>query len=543
MLNFIKIKNYALIECSELEFAPGFNVFTGESGAGKSILLGAVDLLLGGRSDRGAIRNGCSKAEVSGCFSVPPGLAVVINGKLSAADIPFDPESGELYFRRVVTASATRNYINDTPVSAKLLADTGSLLIDRHSAGEQLSLLQAARQLELLDRYGNLLEDREKCCSYARALAELEQEIKNFEAALPDDSEADHLSLIVEEISRVNPVPGEDEELAARHSLAANSQQILSAAGELSARLYDEENSIADQLGAVCRQLTDLEKIDEKSISPLVSKCVEMQELASDLAREITSLADHIELDPEEFAALEARMAELHTLKRRYAPSIELLLETLERAQNRLDDFKRSAVKREEFARRRKELTQQLDQCCQSLSAKRKACAEPLIKELLQRLEMIGFNNARLVPEFTPIENSATGCDHFELLFSANPGEALRPLRKIASSGELSRIMLAFKVVLADSDAVPTVIFDEIDMNIGGDTANKVGDALKLLSKKRQILSISHLAQVASRADRHFLVRKAISDGRTFSTVKELQDTTEELERMIGFISHPVHKN
>ena len=537
MLNFIKITNYALIESSELEFAPGFNVFTGESGAGKSILLGAVDLLLGGRSDRGAIRNGCSKAEVSGCFTVPGYLAGEINEILSAADIPFEPESGELYFRRVVTPSATRNYINDTPVSAKLLVDTGSLLIDRHSAGEQLSLLQASRQLELLDRYGNLLDDRNKCAAIARELTALEQEVKIFNSTLPDDSEADRLSLLVEEIERVNPAPGEDEELAARHSLAANSQQILSAAGTLSAQLYDGENSIADQLGAVCRQLSDLEKIDEKSIAPLVSKCIEIQELASDLARDITSLADHIELDPEEFAALESRMAELHTLKRRYAPSIELLLETLEKAKLRLDDFKRASVKREEFAKRRKQLLQQQDDLCKTLSAKRKACAGNLVNELLSRLEMIGFNNARLVPEFSPVENSASGCDHFELLFSANPGEALRPLRKIASSGELSRIMLAFKVVLADSDAVPTVIFDEIDMNIGGDTANKVGEALKLLSQKRQILSISHLAQVASRADRHFLVKKSISDGRTYSTVEELLDKKQELDRMIGFIS------
>ena len=534
MLNFIKIKNYALIESSELELAPGFNVFTGESGAGKSILLGAVDLLLGGRSDRGAIRNGCSRAEISGCFLVPEYLVSGISEKLRSADIPFEPESGELYFRRVVTPSATRNYINDTPVSAKLLAETGSLLIDRHSAGEQLSLLQPSRQLELLDRFGDLLPLRKKCADTARSLNELEMEIREFEAALPDASEADRLSLIVEEIERVSPVPGEDQELEARHSLAANAQQILAATGTLANHLYDGENSIADQMGHIFRQLADLEKIDEKSLSPLVSKCVEIQELVSDLAREITALGEHIELDPEEFAALEERMAALHTLKRRYAPSIELLLETLANARGRLDDFKRAAVKREEFQKRRKKLLDQLDADCKTLSARRQACAGKLIREILVRLEMIGFKNARLLPAFSPAENSASGCDHFELEFSANPGEALRPLRKIASSGELSRIMLAFKVVLADSDAVPTVIFDEIDMNIGGDTANKVGEALKLLGSKRQILSISHLAQVASRADRHFLVQKTVTDGRTFSTVSQLDDPRQELNRMIG---------
>lgn len=535
MLNFISIKNYALIEFSELEFAPGFNVFTGESGAGKSILMGAVDLLLGGRSDRGAIRNGCAKAEISGCFTVPEYLRSVISAMLEEADINFDSATGELYLRRVVTPSATRNYINDTPVSARMISAAGGMLMDRHGAGEQLSLLQMSRQLELLDRYGDLLEYRKNCADCAGKLAALEDEIKEFESALPDDSEADRLSLLVEEIERVNPAPGEDEELEARHRLASNSRQVLDTASQLSAELYEGENSIADRLGSVYRKLGELERIDEKSVAPLLSRCMDIQESVSDLSREISELAGHIELDPEEFSALEERMSALHTLKRRYAPSIEMLLETLEAAKARLDDFRRAAAKRKEFAQRRISLQNELDQHCKMLSEKRRNCAGKLTKELISSLEIIGFRNARLQPEFTVTENSSNGCDRFELLFSANPGEELRPLRKIASSGELSRIMLAFKVVLADSDAIPTVVFDEIDMNIGGDTANKVGDALRQLGKKRQILSISHLAQVASRADRHFLVEKTVSGGRTYSTVHPLEDTSAELARMTGF--------
>ncbi|MBQ7206923.1 MAG: DNA repair protein RecN [Lentisphaeria bacterium] len=536
MLSFIKISNYVLIESAELEFAPGFNVFTGESGAGKSILMSAVDLLLGGRADHGAVRGGCSRAEISGIFVVPENLRPLVGERLDSADIPFETGSGELCIRRVLTPSAVRNYVNDSPVGAKFLADLGALLIDRHGAGEQLSLLHPARQLELLDRYGSLVSLRAKCAALSSAIGELDRKIAEFEAGIPDAALADRLALMVEEISRVDPAPGEDRELEARHRLASNAQLVLATASELSSELYEGENAVADRLGNVVRRLGELEKIDENSISSLVSRCVEIQEFVSDLSRDISDLASRIELDPAEFAALEERMASLHTLKRRYAPSIELLLEAREKAEKQLDDFRRASVKRKEFLAEKENLKSQLSAACGELSKARKKAAAKLVKELVSRLEMIGFTHARLEPEFSVVPDSANGSDRFELLFSANLGEELRPLRKIASSGELSRIMLAFKIVLADSDAIPTVVFDEIDMNIGGAAAEKVGEALSLLARSRQILSISHLAQVASKADRHFLVEKSVSNGRTFSTIRPLTDPTPELARMSYFL-------
>jgi DNA repair protein RecN (Recombination protein N) len=542
MLSFIKISNYILIESAELELAPGFNVFTGETGAGKSILMSAVDLLLGGRADHGSIRSGCQKAEISGIFIVPENLRSLVAGRLAADDIAFEPDRGELCIRRVITPSAVRNYVNDSPVGARFLADLGSLLIDRHGAGEQLSLLQVSRQLELLDRYGDLLPLRGKCASVSGEIAELDRRIAEFESGLPDPALADRLALMVEEIERVDPAPGEDAELEARHRLASNAQFVLTAAAGLASELYEGENSVSDRLGNVIRQLGDLEKIDEKNFSPLVSRCVDIQESVSDLSRDIQDLASHIELDPEEFASLEERMAALHTLKRRYAPSIELLLEACSDAKSKLDDFRRASAKREEFVEQRKELDSRLAAACAALSKARKKAASRLVKEILARLELIGFAHARLEPDFSTVENSSNGCDRFELLFSANPGEELRPLRKIASSGELSRIMLAFKIVLADSDAIPTVVFDEIDMNIGGAAAEKVGAALHLLARSRQILSISHLAQVASKADRHFLVQKSVSKGRTFSTIRPLSDPSPELARMSYFLFDPKRK-
>ena len=536
MLNFISIRNFALIESCELEFSPKFNVFTGESGAGKSILMGAVDLLLGGRADRSSIRSGCQKAEVSGIFTVPEYLKNEIAAKLGDADISFDPDSPELCLRRVVTPSSTRNYLNDSPVSAKLISELGAVLMDRHGAGEQLSLLLPSRQLELLDRFGALTALRKSCADICSKIAELEKQRIAFEANLPDESEADRLALMVEEIERVNPVPGEDDELAARHKLASNSCQILSESSALAARLSDSEDSIADQIGSVCRKLSDLARIEENQFDPLVSACMQIQEDVCELSRNIQNLAGRIELDPGEFAALEERLSELHTLKRRYAPTIDMLLDKLKSAKNTIDDFKRSAAKRQEFANQKSILIQQLADACRKLSAERKNAALSLTKQLVERLKEIGFSNAVLQPDFSTVPDSANGADHFEFLFSANLGEDLRPLRKIASSGELSRIMLAFKIVLADSDSIPTVVFDEIDMNIGGETANKVGAALKLLGEKRQILSISHLAQVASCADQHFLVQKSTADGRTFSTVQLLDDPSSELSRMLGLL-------
>ena len=536
MLNFISIRNFTLIESCELEFSPKFNVFTGESGAGKSILMGAVNLLLGGRADRSSIRSGCQKAEVSGIFTVPEYLKNEITAKLEAADINFDPNSPELCLRRVVTQNATRNYINDSPVSAKMISELGASLMDRHGAGEQLSLLLPSRQLELLDRFGALTDLRKKCSDIWNQIAKLENERCLFEANLPDESEADRLALMVEEIERINPAPGEDEELAARHKLASNSCQIISDSSALANHLADAEDSIADQLGSVCRKLSELARINEKQFQPLLSASMQIQEEVYELARNIQDLAAHIDLDPAEFSALEERLSVLHTLKRRYAPSIELLLEKLELAKNTIDDFKRAAAKKQEFLKQKNMLTQQLVSACSKLSDARKNAAILLAQQLIERLKDIGFNNAVLQPVFSPIPESPNGADHFEFLFSANLGEDLRPLRKIASSGELSRIMLAFKIVLADSDSIPTVVFDEIDMNIGGETANKVGAALKLLGEKRQILSISHLAQVASCADQHFLVEKSTANGRTFSTVKLLQDPSPELSRMLGLL-------
>ena len=534
MLELIKISNYALIKECELEFAPNFNVVTGESGAGKSILMGAVAFLLGGRTDRSVIRTGTDRATVTGCFTVPSDLRENISRQLEECGVDFDKSTGQLSLRRVIVSSSTRNFINDTPVGAKTISEIGEQLIDLHGANEHLSLTSPARQLQLLDHYLGLEGLRKECSNAWEKLQQLKEERSNFSTDLPTAAETEHLQSTIDEINAVNPSPGEDDELAAKHKIGANAREIISSANELANLLNEGENSVADLLGSAFQKLQELSRIDEKLVSELLAECGDIQDRTSELARSIAALSEKVELDPEELLAIENRMEEIFKLKRRYAPDIGLILEIRDKAAEKLERSRNAETKIQEFEKKEKELFSNLQACCRKLSDARRKNAEKFTSAVAGKLQSIGFFRSSMSADFTDCPPSPNGADQMELFFSANPGEAPKPLRKIASSGELSRIMLALKTILADADAIPTVIFDEIDMNIGGETANRVGDELKLLGKHRQILCISHLAQVAARADAHFQVVKTASENSTETRVKRLVSTHEELARMLG---------
>ena len=535
MLIYVKITNFALIEESELEFGSGFNVVTGESGAGKSILMGAVELLLGGRVDKGVIRNGCDRCMVCGGFAVPAGLAGAVGAILVPAGIPFDPAE-PLQLRRVIGQSSVRNYVNDTPVSARLLASVGEQLIDLHGANEQLSLTVPARQLDLLDRYAGAEEAAALCGRIAGELEALAKEREEFDRQTPDEAERSRLELQLEDIDKVNPAPGEDEELSARFKVAGNSRQVLETAGQLTAALTEGEDSVADRLGSVYRRLLELSRIDEALAAGLLEECDRIQEDVSALSGRVAELADKVDLDPEALAAIESRLGELFTIKRRYGPTREQVLAVRGEAFRRLELYRNTAVRRQEFERRKAELTAELRRAAEKLSALRKKKAAEFAERVRSKLGAIGFAKCVLEVAFSEVEPGPNGMDRVELLFSANAGESVHPLRKIASSGELSRLMLALKTVLADADSIPVVVFDEIDVNIGGETANRVGEELHHLGRNRQILCISHLAQVAARADRHFRVEKHTEEGRTFSECRELdaEGRVREIGRMLG---------
>lgn len=533
MINFLQIDNFALIEHSEVEFQPGFNVITGESGAGKSIMIGALAFLLGARSSGNVLRTGTSRCTVSGIFTVPERLRDAIDELLSRSGIPFEKESGELAMRRVLTASGSRHFINDQLASSKLCGEVGAFLVDRQKVNEQLSLQQPVRQLELLDRWAGTLELRRCCAELCGELHAVQQEKAEFEKNLPNAAEADRLKLMLDEIAAVAPEENEDTVLADRHRMGSNAREIISITGGLTQMLSESEDSIADMLGSVYRKIDDLARFGIDS-APLTSECGAIQESVESLARQLNNIGSTVELDPEELAAVENRMGEIFTLKRRYGPSLEELFIHRDQAEAELQRFNEASSAMAEFDSRIRKIRQKLQDICAELSAKRKEAVKGFLPQVEAKLKFLGFGKCRFEAEFENTEPGPTGADKLELLFSANAGVEVQPLRKIASSGELSRLMLGLKTVLADADDVPTVIFDEIDMNIGGETANAVGDELKNLGQGRQIISISHLAQVAARADHHFKVEKSSSDGVVRSTAVLLDDPEPEIARMLG---------
>ena len=533
MLNYLQIDNYALIEHSEVEFFPGFNVITGESGAGKSIMLGALAFLMGERTGQNVLRAGTSRCSVSAIFTVPDSLRANTAQLLEEAGIEFDMSCGELSLRRVLTSSGSRQFVNDQPCSAKLTGALAAFLIDRQRVNEQLSLQQPSRQLELLDRCAGTMELRAQCAALCGQLRDICREEEAFQQNLPNEAEADRLKLMLDEINAVSPEENEDELLADKFRMASNAREIIAATEGLVQLLSESENSITDQLGTVFRKLDDLSRLGA-ACDELSSECTVIQEGIEHLARELADLGAKVDLDPEELAAIETRMGEIFTLKRRYGPSLEELFINRDRAAEELARYHAAAATAAEFKARIDALRKELAGVCCELSAKRKEAVKGFLAQVEEKLKFLGFGKCRFEAEFTPCEPGPSGADRFEMLFSANAGSPVQPLRKIASSGELSRLMLGLKTVLADADDVPTVIFDEIDMNIGGETANAVGEELHNLGRSRQIISISHLAQVAARADHHFKVAKDTDRGTVRSGVELLKDPEPEIARMLG---------
>ncbi|MDD5698630.1 MAG: DNA repair protein RecN [Victivallaceae bacterium] len=536
MLNWLKIKNLALIEALEIEFGAGFNVITGETGAGKSILLNTVALLLGERADKSVIRSGADRCELAAGITVGAGARETLSALLEPAGIPFDPESGEIQLRRVIDKAANRNYINDTPVTLQTLKNVGALLVDIHAANDHQSLLNRGTQLEIIDRFGKLGEPAAACRAQYRELTALRIEHEQTFAGLPSAGEAEHLRLMAEEIEKISPALNEDEELRVKHALAANSRTVLELTGRAVMSLRDADKSIADRLGAVYRDLQELCRLDTASAEPLLDTCNQIIEQVRDLAGEIEDYSANIELNERSFQELENRLSALQTLKRRYGPSLERVLQEAEKARARLQVYGEAEQLRREFRQKEEKLTAQLEAAARKLSAARKKAAAELCRQVKTKLKVLGFLQAELDISFSPVEPSERGVDRVELLFSANPGEELQPLRAIASSGEISRVMLALKTVLADADTIPVLIFDEIDVNIGGATAARVGQELLNLASLRQVLCISHLAQVAARGQHHYAVVKNVRSGRTVSTISRLSpdDRIAETARMLG---------
>ena len=467
MLNWISIKNLALVEEADIEFGPGFNVITGETGAGKSVLIGTISMLLGERADKSVIRTGASRCEISAGITLRKDIAKRIFQILDDAGLPFTPENPQLQLRRVITATSTRNFINDSSASLQTLKAVGDCLIDVHGPNEHQSLLRQAAQLEVLDSYAHLEKSLNGCSEICAKIKAVREKKEKLASSLPSPAEAGHLRMMISDIEKVSPAPAEDQELSARFTLAANSKNVIETASRTINTLNEAETSVSQMMGAVYRDLQQLEKMDPERVSPLLEKCDRISETVRELASGIESYTGNIELDEKEFHELEERLSSIQSLKRRYGPSLDDVFSALSEAKERLMEFENSEDIRKRLDAEEKELETELKILCAKLSEARKKAAEKFRKELCAELKKLGFLKSDFSVDFIQTEPGTKGWDKIDFLFSANPGEAIQPLRNIASSGEISRVMLALKTVLAESDSVPVLIFDEIDMSIG----------------------------------------------------------------------------
>lgn len=535
MLKWMRLKNLALVDKADMEFGPGFNVITGETGAGKSVIMGGVGLLLGGRADKSAIRIGTDRCEVSGEFFVGGGSASRVKAILDEAGIEPDP-AGNLLVRRVITASSSRNFVNESPVTLQILHRIGEVLVDIHGASENHQLLKNQNQLDMLDRFGRLDAELAEVRVVWSELAKLRQEKKSFAESMPSAEETARFRRDAAEIEKAAPVSGEDEELEARHTVAAHSKSIIEVALTAANALSECEDSLADRVGQVRRMLGDLEKFDPDHAEQFIRAIEEISAQVMSLSNDLTDHASEVDIDEGEFMAMEERLRVLQTMKRRYGPTLDDVLAHLAFLQSKIEAYDNSEVIRENFGKREKELLSRLTAACARLSAARKKAGKALAKQIGSELKKLGFKRSDFEVVVMDAAPGADGADRIEFMFTANPGVPLMPLREVASSGELSRVMLAAKTVLAEADSIPILIFDEIDANIGGETASRIGQEIAALAENKQILCISHLPQVACNASVHFMVSKESAADVTTTHIRRLDKASRinEISRMLG---------
>ena len=534
VLTLLRIKNLALVEDLEWELAPGFTAITGETGAGKSIIIGALQLLLGERTDKSLIRTGAENCTVEAVFT---GVGLEkLNPQLTEAGI--EPCEGDLIVKRSFSAAGTnRQFINGSPATLGALKSLGDELVDLHGPHDHQSLLSPDRQLALLDGFAHAEGKLAEFGARYRTLQTLEAEHAALSTA--ESVREQEISLLrhqVGEISSANLSVTEEDEIAARYKLGANSKRLIELAGTIARRLSEADDSILPQLAETQRLLRDLEKIDpaQGMLAEAHAGCV--VEL-SEISRSVSDYAERLDLDPEQLAALEERVSLFETLKRKYGGSIAEVIAFGEKAAERL---RKIEGRDEELGRLTGEIETaraEVARIGQSLRKLRAKAAPKLSENIRANLRDLGFRQSEFEAKLTPLDEARpTGFDALELLFSPNPGEPLKPLRTIASSGEISRLMLAIKSSLAEQDAIPLLVFDEIDANVGGEIANAVGAKMRNLGGDHQVLCITHLPQVAAAAATHFVVTKEVSGGRTYSRLSEVtgKARTDEIARMLG---------
>ena len=534
VLNLLRIKNLALVEQLEWQIAPGFTAITGETGAGKSIIIGALQLLLGERADKSLIRTGADTCTAEAIFTGKE--LQKLNPQLIEAGV--EPSTDDLIIKRTLSAAGNnRQFINGSPTTLSILKSIGDALVDLHGPHDHQSLLSPDKQLDLLDSFARAEEQVEEYRKHFRQLQTLAAEhIALNTAETAREQELDLLRHQITEIDSANLVADEEDEIEKRYKLSSSSKRLIELAGSAANKLSEADESVLSQLAETQRLLRELEKIDI-STAELSSEHAAAVVQLSEIARSLSDYAEKLDLDPEQLAALEQRVSLFETLKRKYGGSIAEVIEFGRRAAERMQKIEGRDAELERLTKEIEKVRGQMNRAGDALRKLRAKAAPKLSETIRKNLADLGFRQSEFEAKLSALdEPRASGFDSVELLFSPNTGEPLKPLRAIASSGEISRLMLAIKSALAAHDAIPLLVFDEIDTNVGGEIAHAVGAKMQTLGREHQLICITHLAPVAAAASSHFVVTKDVVRGRTFSNLQEVAGKArrEEIARMLG---------
>lgn len=534
MLTNVHLKNLALIREADMDLTRGLNILTGETGSGKSILIGAVNIALGAKANKGMIRNGESQALVELKFT---GLSEEVHAALS--ELGIEPEEDSLLITRKIGKESSTARINGENVTLSGLKKITALLVDVHGQHEHQSLLDPSNHLGIVDAFAS-----EQTVTLKKRIAEELDAYrtlrKEYASSDMDEEtvrrETELLMHEVKEIEEASLSEGEDERLETEYKRLQASGDILKAVQKAAQNLDEEDGGVITRIQNAAKSIEGVVSFDE-SLKEIASMLSDMDSIAKDVSGSLSHYMDRNRFDAERFHQLTERLDLINHLKSRYGNSIPEILSYAEEASEKLDFYQNYSARKEELLRNMRVHAKELNVLSSELSAIRKDAAEKLEPRIIEQLKDLNFADVRFRIDFQKTEKiGANGFDKVEFLIAANPGEELAPLAKVASGGELSRIMLALKSAAAIEDDIPTLIFDEIDTGISGYTAQKVAEKLDLLSKEHQIICITHLPQIAAMADHHLRICKSVEDGSTISGVTELSDheSEEEIARMLG---------
>lgn len=542
MLRRLTIEDYGLIPKAEVRFANGATMFTGETGSGKTMVLGAISFVLGERSSADAVRRGRSRALVSLEFEVHDGL----RERLAADGFEIEPDEDATISREVNASGKSSIRVNGRPSTASYVRDLAGHVIDIVGQHEAQRLLSPAYHVELLDRYAGepvlaararVAELHGRRAEIARALASLDREERRAQEQYA------FATYGLQEIESAAPQAGEDERLTQRRRVLDNAEKIAGAMRLAHDALAGEESSAADALGAAASALSHLTEIGE-DFAQMAASSSALQSEVNELAVRIARALDEMEFDPSELESINARLEALDTLKRKYGGTLEAVLQSVEEFRSTVDLFANKDERRAQLARDLETATVQLEEAAEHLSRLRRGAADRLSKAIDQELKDLALPSGRFGASFEPLpEIGPDGGEHVEFVFAANKGEAQRPLARVASGGELSRVLLALIVVVAATRGRTALVFDEIDAGIGGATASAVGARLGRLAKDAQVVCVTHLAQIASWADSHYVLEKSESKNATSIALREIEsdaERTTELARMLSGEAHDV---